>query len=326
MECAFKGDTNEDSKADLLKKYQATIDATSPLLSLKVWENLIFSDLYIDVQSLEKSILDTHYFYSATTPSWKKLWRYSELEDDVFESAKEDVLRQFSGCDYECAEVMLHVVGILLRISQYGLLEMSNEKIVEGAKKNVDVMLDKGLLYTEDMLASFFEYRVDEGWGGLGYQCYDTEQFRKVVEYYKERKKIAEARFLEKSSEKMVRLMEESALEFAWAIIHNRNGNNKYYNKPILKYINPETFVDVFARMSNKDKGIVVGAISSRYTDLFHSELWDEIDWLKGVQDKMADEAKKWKGRVSSLHFDRMIEQALKPSVENLEKKDKKQK
>ncbi|TVM18012.1 hypothetical protein DPQ33_07860 [Oceanidesulfovibrio indonesiensis] len=47
MECAFKGDTNEDSKADLLKKYQATIDATSPLLSLKVWENLIFSDIAV---------------------------------------------------------------------------------------------------------------------------------------------------------------------------------------------------------------------------------------------------------------------------------------
>lgn len=318
---AVKPDDGLKKVFDDLNKYNTIVNATDPLLGNKVWDNLIFSNAPLDVDALIESIGNTKYFYSESTPAWRKLWNLYELDDEQFDGAKATVVREFNTGQFEYPQVLLHVFGILLRLSNVKMIEMQRKELVEKAKENVDIMFEQDQLYTETAFKSYWDYHGGhESWASLGYQSNDSKEFAEVLEYYDKIKEKAKQKFLKDSSKELVSSMKQNPHQFLVSIVHNNHGERSYYDQPILMYVDPGEFVCNFSSLPNKQKSEIISAISLRYSDVFARDLIVEAEWLKNVRDLMVEEAKKWKGKVSHLHFERMLEQALAPSIKTLEK------
>lgn len=317
---AMKHEESPEESLDDLKKYSAIVNAMDPLLSEAVWDNIL-SNEPINIGALEEAIANTRYFYSENTPAWRKLWNYYDLEDEQFEEAKIEVIKKFNDCEFEYPQILLHVSGLLMRLSDLKMLEKNREEIVEQTKRNVDKLLDRGLLYTETVFKSYWDcHGGHDSWDGLGYQCHDTKEFDEILRYYEEKKEIGKQQFLKDRSKELVMLMKSDSHQFFVFLVNNNYGARSYYDQPILRYVDSKEFVRNFSELQNIQKNDITSAISIRYEDSSARKLVEEVDWLKEVRDLMAEEAKKWKGKVSYLHFEQMLEQALVPSIETLEK------
>jgi len=309
-----------------LEKY-TSCDAFSPLLSGNIWDNLILSDGPIDYEALIESILNTPYFYTESTPAWKQLLNFRKLDDEQFDSLKTKVQNQFLNCDIDAPQILLHMFGILLTIIKIGLLELSEDELVDLAKKNIDKLLNDDLLYTDEMLTPTWDYLDDhDSWDGLQYHSHNEKEFRHVVEYYKQQQEVGKQKFLRKESSGLIKIMTSDPHEFLLSVAHTNHGNSKFYDKPILLHIDPALFVETFAQLHNYQKSEIKSAISLRYKDIFAEKLILELDWLCKVQELMIGESKKWKGKASSIHFKLIIEKALKESIDTLKRHAKKKK
>ncbi|MBI9111817.1 P-loop NTPase fold protein [Maridesulfovibrio ferrireducens] len=307
LEATQKENNTDEAKLNLSK--YSCVDARSILLSHKVWTCLLFCEGNVSKFEIEQSILNSPYFYDESTPEWKKLWNYYYLEDDKFRELKNIILNQFKTCDFERFQILLHVFGILLRLRKQSLIDMDKQELFEQAKKNVDILLERGLLYTEEVLSNeYATLRIDTGWDGLGYSCSENPLFRSLQNYIKDQLLVDKKSFLEEESKDLLVLMSKDPDEFGRQIIHNNSGDSLFYDKAVLKYISPAKFAKSFAELSNAGKRTVKSALSLRYEPLHASALVEEAEWLEKLRIEIEKESKKWEKELSSIYFTMMLE------------------
>jgi hypothetical protein len=97
----------------------------------------------------------------------------------------------------------------------------------------------------------------------------------------------------------------------------------KYYEVPILKYIEPTTFVDEVLSMNSENQKFVLGALGEQYKfENINLKFIEELEWLKSIQNLLQKEVENRRGKVSGFVLDSFINHYLNGAIERLEKKN----
>lgn len=313
----------ETSPDEILKKYPE-LDLYT-LFPSKEWWKKFFDKGILDKQELQESLLSSKYFQDENTPIWRKLWHFSylNLNDDDFEDLLEQLESEFNDIKYVEIGIIKHITGLFLRFSEAGLYNKSKDEILKESKLYIDYFKNNNKL---DIPANRYvsaDDHIPEAYAGLGYQASDFIEFKEFCSYINKVEELIRVENMPSVAQNLLVIMQNDVWKF-YKMIHISNSPEQiYYDVPILKYIEPDAFVEKLLLMKPEDRKPVGWAMTKRYEFVdINKQLFEELDWLKFVRDILLNKANQKKGKLSGYQLELFTQRYLNEAIQKLEKKD----
>lgn len=323
---AGRKQTNLGEKYNGIRSKYSFISFYEQLVPNHIWE-IVFSTGSIPSEQLNESLLNSKYFNTLNRQNWVKLWHGVNLSDEEFNEVFHSVEKEWELHKYDKLEVFLHVFGLLLRFSKFGICKKTKEVILGEAKEYVDRLIGKNLLapVTIDEITYHDRYEYNrEAYAGLGYSSRDTEEFKKLLEYIKTKKAdLLYASFPDRAKELLI-LMKVDSRFFVHRLIHSNHNDNEYFETPILIHIDPILFVKEFLVLNHEDRLTVAYTFQERYKfDRISPKLIAEIPWLKEVVTLLHNEMEQRVGKISWVSLNEVIMPYFSSAITKLEMFDR---
>jgi len=291
------------------------------LVPSSLWWQTFFDKGTIDQQELKQSILNSKYFQDENTPDWVSLWHFHDLSDDQFRKIFRRVESEYNDKKYEDIGVVKHVFGLFLVLSDIGLYQKIKNKILEDSKTYVDYLRSKSKLPDVSPL----DLETDS-YGSLIYQGKDLDEFKEFSSYVDKIGGLVWQENMVGAGEDLLTIMQSDVRRFS-EMVYLRNSHNmddrEYYQIPIFKYINSNTFVEKLLSISSEDQRRVFWALSERYKfDSINEQLIEELEWLRAVQCLLEAEVLNRQGQLSGFILNSMIKRCVNESIKKLEIKE----
>lgn len=273
---------------------------------------------------MEKSILNSKYFQDENTPNWIRLWRFTSLSDDDFESLINTVESDYSDRKYAEIGAIKHVFGLFLMFSNVGIYHKSKEEILKDSKLYIDHLKDN------NQFAYIEPSNMEDTLGihrSLGFQGKEFDEFKELSFYIDQVRELAREESMPNASQNLLAIMQNDSWKFYRMICLSSSQAEdmlvqKYHEVPRLKYIKPIAFIEKLLFMSSEDQQYIFSALNERYKfDRINEELTEELEWLKFVQELLLVEVANRKGKVSGFVLESHIKYCLKEVIEKLELK-----
>lgn len=262
------------------------------ILSEELWAQ-IFDKGFFDEALVQNTVDQSKYLFTENTPAWKRLWYASELQDGEISELLTQVDAEFKNRQHTEIEVFLHIFGILLYLSEIGIYTTSKEQILIEGKAYVDYLKTANLLadQAEAINRPFFHNSAHN----LGYHQLESAEFNEISSYLIEKCKEAVIENYPVKAIELLETMESSALDFSIQLYHCNHKDNRYYDIPILAFIDVDTFVSNFIGLSQRAKWNICSMLQQRYAFAdFNKKITSEATWLESVSVKLAAEAAKF--------------------------------
>ena len=304
--------------------------STYPDLSLHdpfpstVWWQIFFDKGIVDLEELQQSILNSNYF-QAENPDWVKLYHYRYLSDEEFNGLLEKVDLEYSSRNYVELGEIKHIFGLFLKFSDAGLYRKGKEEILEDSKTYIDYLKDSNSI----AVASPAIHEDFDSYRNLGFQGIDLRGFKEFSSYIDIVRKLVKEEKMPAAAENLLEVMQSDGWKFHRMICltNSPSENNlepKYYETPILKYLEPVKFVEKLLLMNYNDRRCIFWALEERYRiDSINVSLIEELNWLKSVQNLLLEEIKVRKGKVSGFILESDLDHYFNGIVKKLEKTQK---
>jgi hypothetical protein len=287
------------------------------IFELSAWE-LFFDKGIIDKESILESLKKNKHFQDENTPNWVKLWHFRELEDDEFSRLYEIVSQEIANKEHKEIGVIKHIVGLFLSFSDLGFINETKETIIGNAKGYIDYMKSNNLLHQSNF-NPFPEFE-DDAWGGLGFAGQDLSEFKELNEYIAKKTEEINIESMPDAGKSLLETMVSDTSKFYTQLVHTNSEDNLYYEIPILKHIDPESFVTEFEKLSPENKRTVAYAIVGRYKySIFIEKLYDETAWLEQVKSILTKKQQLLSGRVSGYIIKDIINNYIDKSIKILQ-------
>ena len=305
-----KDDESNNKYTRIRAKYVTVNFIDNPLITDEIWEE-IFTSGSVPILELEESLLNSKYFQEENQEPWIKLWYGYDLSDQEFDKVIKLVLLQW--CEHHFTRIgeILQVVGLLLRYSKAGLLNKTEEEIINEAKnyiqwmKSVEKLPAKGLhdIYDSDAFL------------GLGFASRELQSFRDFRAYLDEQQRIVLSESYPSEADKLLNLMKSNTEEFVAALILSNDRNNRFYDQPILPHLSPVEFVDALVKLSPVQRQRVFSMFKERYSTPFIEKLIPELPWLQNVESLVHVESEKLSGKMSGHTLALGCSHYIKPAI-----------
>jgi hypothetical protein len=256
-----------------------------------------------------------------------RLWHGINLSDEEFERVLHSVEEEWNSDKYERLEVVLHIFGIFLRLSKFGIYRKALEQMLSEARERVDRLIDKKIIapatIEEATYPNNYDYNM-EAYAGLGYSSKDTEEFKDLLEYIRNKKiGLLQASFPEQAKD-LLELMKRDSRLFMSKLILNNHKDNEYYEVPILTYIDPNLFVENLMSLNHENRYNVAYIFELRYQfDQINPKLIAEIPWLKKVINLLQFETDRRVGKISWVSLNEVIMPFFSDAITKLERFDR---
>ncbi len=298
-----------------------------PFLSLEWWQTFLDKGI-INTSELEESILNSKYFQDENTPNWVKLWHFdnSDLTDDEFDNLLEKVELEYCNREFIDIGVIKHVTGLFLKLSDIGLYSKNKQELLQDSKLYIDNLINDNKLDLNlgsrtivSLIKSMTSYK------GLRFQGNELEEFKEFCSYIKTARQSAIERNLPQLGLELLDIMQKDKWQFYRMICINNFSEDKdwdqiYCQIPIFKYIEHKEFIKQFLSMNFDYQSSCIWAFTERYkANDSYKKLLEELEWLKGIQDLLLEEAACKKGNLSGYRFELLIKDYLNKAIENLE-------
>jgi GTPase SAR1 family protein len=318
MQVYFKngdGKTQELVKS-LTSKYQE-FGVQDTLLEPSLWYSF-FAKGIINIEGIKKSILQSSYFYTDTTPNWIKLWHFFEMRDEDFERIYSLVESEFDDMKYEEVGTVNHVVSTFLLLSDKELIKRNKSEIINTGKKIIEKLRNQNKLPLPAKFPN--NWNVESGWGGLGYHSKDAIEFKEFLKFIDDQAEMGRPASRREEAEELLELMAKDTDKFFRSLILNNDPDNRFYDIPILTHIDATRFVDEFLNLDGRQQRLVAYMFDTRYEyENFNLKLKEELIWIKAVIDFLEQEYVKRKGKLSSYTIRNTIDESLSKSKAKLE-------
>ncbi|BAS54236.1 hypothetical protein NIES2135_05140 [Leptolyngbya boryana NIES-2135] len=307
---------------EVLNRYPS-IDLRDPFPS-ELWWQVFFDKGIVDIEELAQSILNSRYFQNENTPNWVRLWHFTDLSDDDFDSIISSVELDFSNRKYVEIGIVKHVFGLLLMFSHAGLYSKKKDEILKNTKRYIDYLKDSKQLAIST--SSSIDSITDDGYGSLGFQGKEFEEFQELSSYINEVKKLAQEESLPVAGQELLTIMQSDIWKFSRMICLSEYQYEDifiqdYHEIPILKYIEPTTFITLLLQMGVENKRRILLSLRERYKfGNINLRLIEELEWLKSVRDLLQKEVESRKGKVSGFVLASYIQYYLDEAIRKLEK------
>ncbi|MBL0545956.1 hypothetical protein JD507_12110 [Aeromonas jandaei] len=265
-------------------------------------------------ESLEKS----EYYRTESTPDWVRLWHSIDLSDDEFCAVLESVRNDYYAMKHTELGIVRHITGIFLWLSKIQLIKEKTSDILNFAVSYISHLKAAHLLkYASKDINTFREH---ESWGGLGFHERESNEFKALNEHID---KLSEQAIIEDypvAGEMLVTLIDDDPYSFYKQIVLCNHPDNFYYKIPILKYIDPDVFVEKIISASPNSRRTACYAFSERYRfDDFNTLLLPELPWLHNVVEKLERKRHEREGKISGYQLQHCINTYFIPAVQTLE-------
>jgi len=293
----FARDNQHTTISRFIAKY-APYGLGNPLLSEECWTEF-FDRGFVDAQAISDSLSKSAYFLDENTPSWVKLWNFRELTDEQFLELIEHIESEYDSASYEDIGVFVHIVGALMQLSDSGLYNRSKEEILSRAKHYTD-QLKRDMKLPPNKISFPMQ-----SYGGKGFQGTDFDEFKEFFTYVERKIEEAYLECLPREAENLLKIMKEDNQKFYRMICISNSSDQKYYNTPIFKYIDPDEYIKALLSIEASNRRYPILAMDERYKyDNINKEIEEELPWLISVRDKMISESELRKGKISGYFLD----------------------
>jgi len=316
----------QTSLQKILDRYTA-INLYDPFPSA-IWWQTFFDKGITDSQELEQSVLNSKYFQDEETPDWKRLWHFSGLSDDDFDSLIAKVELEYSNREFTDLGVIIHITGLFLSFSDAGIYHKSKKEILENSKLYIDCLKDSSRLESSSQYVSSskIDDHLFESYLRLGFQGKEFEEFKEFTSYICKALELVKVESMPSLVQSLLSTMESDVWKFYSLICLPRLGeryelDHNYYRVPIFKYIEPDDFMQRLLLMKYEDRQHVFAAIKERYKfGNIDDEFLEELECLKAIQVLLLKEAGCRKGKVSGYCLELLNTHYLSGVIKKLEK------
>lgn len=313
-------DNNEELSPlqKILNKYRS-LSLHEPFLG-SIWWIDFFDRGVINKEESKKSILNSKYFQDENTPDWMKLFYFVELSDDNFNSLINEVELKYKNREYDKIGVVKHIHGLFLHFFEIGLYHKNKEEILEDSKCYIDYLKENNPL-------SLTYFGFEDSYNSLTFRSQEFEEFKQLSSYINQVQELIHRENMPKIAQDLLDTMQTDSYKFYRTICKDFTQDEytliqKYYDIPILKYMEPDIFVEKLLSIKEEDQRCIFSALKQRYkSDNINKMLIEELIWLKSVKDLLQVEVDKMKGKLSGYKLRILIEEYLRSSIEKLELK-----
>jgi len=317
-----------DKDKDKPKSLYSVLSSKYPMLNFSdsLVEESVWVDFFdkgiIDEQKIKESIERNKYYQDNNTENWVKLWHYHDLSDLEFHSLFEAVNQEVTDYKYTQHQVIKHLAGLFIRLSDISLIPISKPSVLGVFKTYVDYLFENNHLPSE-LNDHKFELDTDS-WGGLGFAGRDIKEYEQFEEYLNEKIELYKVQCMPNIAGELLELMQSDVDLFTLKLILCNREENLYYKTPILNDIDPNTFVETLLSLPG-DKFRRVGYMfKERYSiKQFNENLLIELEWLKKIELLLEHQQIESKGKLSGYRISLLVNGYIKTSIEALEVDDK---
>lgn len=310
-----------NDKESQTKSLYLTLSSKYPMINFSdslvedtVWVEF-FDQGIVNEGKIKESIERNRYYQDVNTENWVKLWHYHDLSDKEFENLVEMVNQEVAVHRYTDHQVVKHLAGLFIRLSDIELISDSKDVVLEKYKKYVDYLFENNYLPSE-LNDHALDFDTDS-WGGLAFAGRDIVEFDQFAKYLDDRIDEYKIKCLPNAAEELLELMQCDVKLFTLKLILCNNDENVYYKTPILKNIAPELFVDRLLSLSGDGFRRVGYMFKKRYSvEQFHPNLVHELDWLNDVKTILEQKRDESKGKPSGYRLGLMLDGYIKNAIE----------
>jgi|GEM_PF-1457288 len=250
------------------------------LLSNESWIDF-FTKGILSLAKISTELNRSRYFLQEQREEWVKLWHYMRIEEDEFQNALQETREKIVKNEYKKPEVVLHIAGILLSLSDREMIIDSKEKIIDDLKKYIDLNTKNW-----DDLDKVDHHELSWNHSSLGYMSEKTEEFISIRDYLVDKaEEIRRERLKEKGDRLITYLSENNINELLDMLVAERN-KEILYRLPVFKFIEPQVFFDALLRVENKNIRDVFEILKNRYRSISAYEkesVLEELNFWKEI-------------------------------------------
>ncbi len=292
------------------------LNMDDPFPSNSWWQDF-FDKGIINAEELEQNLLTSRLFLNETSSNWAKLCRFKDLSDDKFDLVVKKVKSEWKSFNYDEIEVIMHVCGIFLVLSDNKLYDESKDSILDCSKRYVDHLRENNklsLVNVEDL----------PGYLGLSFQGEESSEFKELRSYINEVQKRVRIENFPFEGKELLDIMQKDAITFSQMIYWREqrvidDSSRKYYDIPIFKYIKPAIFLEKFSSMEYTAKQCAFWALKQRY-EHDSKNLIEELNFLISLKELLEQEANSKRGKISGYNATQYVELYLNESIQKLER------
>lgn len=270
----YSSDETKLTVSELNAKYQTPL-FVDMLLSSDTWTSLMNNE--VDAEKINKEISASKFYYNPVAPEWVKLWSFNFLNDDEFLNMRDIVLNQLKTEEFTNANVIRHVVGLMLELSKNSLLDFSPDQIIKLGIKCAKNAFEKNKYEPTE-----YSHGFSNSWGGLGVYSSDSSYyaiFSSEIDIFDQKMKTQGLTLI--ASEIFLK-MKNSDNSFIPMLAKNNVGIRSYHEEPVLKFIPLDQFIDFMLNTNHANRSTICYNFSERYRMLHpESALLKEYDWFK---------------------------------------------
>lgn len=291
------------------------------------WWQTYFDKGFIDKVELEQSILSSKYFQDKNTPSWIKLYHFTELSNEQFDDLIKEVELEYNNKNFIEIGELKHVVGLFLLFSDAGIYPKSRSEILNSAKSYVDHLRNEKLLSVNS--SPTYE-ALPDSYRSLGFQGRDFEEFKAFSSYINEAHALATVERMNNIGQDVLTIIDNDIRKFREMICLVDSVYDEeevpicYYDSPILIHINLNDFAKKIFSINFEDQQYIFSSLDKRYRfEDVNKKLIKELDWLEHFQILLLEEAERQAEKLSGFLLKLLNKTYLKGIIQRLRQRKK---
>jgi hypothetical protein len=270
------------------------------IISFDLWKEILLNS-NIEKEKIDLALKNSKYYATEEFNSWKLLYRYFDLDDDIFKILTDEIYFKIYNNEYKIFKEVKMVSSILLALKEKNLINKIDFCLEYEIKKQIDYLFDNYLIDDEIILPSDPYSFNNDSYENYNYM--ESEAFSSILEYIKEKiaNKLEEK--LKDDSNLIINAISENNVNKLYPILVQSNNNFvPYHDKPILKYIDINILVDSLKNTNNETIRRFSHLLEKRY-DYAISELIPEEEFLIKLKEKLEIIKNERVGKLSGYYF-----------------------
>ncbi|MFW2554288.1 P-loop NTPase fold protein [Aliarcobacter butzleri] len=320
----FNNEKKEEAKETkyklLLKKYNID-DNFEVVISFNLWKEILLNS-NIQKEDINLELKNSIYYFDENTPSWKKLIRFFDLEEDNFKTILDDVYKRFSKNEYKDYKQFKFIASMLLYFQEKSLFEIDFEKLFNLIKNNFETLFNEKSLDFKDIYFNIKRSIRDTSYENIAY--FESESFKKLLIYIKEFLKNKEVECIMEDANLIIEIIEKNNDKELFRLLEGYNDIQKidYKDKPIFSYINIDDFFNALLKTNATTMYYLGGTIKDRYI-LGKNELLCEKKFLEELLNKIDNYLKDNKYKLSSYNLEKEIKENILIALDEIKKRER---
>ncbi|MCG3677717.1 KAP family NTPase [Aliarcobacter butzleri] len=302
-------------------KYKFKDNYFDVVISFDLWKEILLNS-NIQKEDITLELKNSIYYFDENTPSWKKLIRFFDLEEDNFKTILEDVYIRFSKNEYKDYKQFKFIASMLLYFQEKSLFEIDFEKLFNLIKNNFETLFNEKSLDFKDIYFNIKRSIRDTSYENIAY--FESESFKKLLIYIKEFLKNKEVECIVEDANLIIEIIEKNNAKELFRLLEGYNDIQKidYKDKPILSYINIDDLFNAFLKTNGTTMYYFGGSIKDRYT-FGKNELLCEKKFLEELLNKIDNYLKDNKYKLSSYNLEKEIKENILIALDEIKKRER---